>query len=361
MREIPLNVMTLYADLAQRLGLQDVRPGSISTKTVGGKKHLYAVEKDGKARIQRYIGPATSEAATAQAELVKQAAEQAKELRNTVSILKTSRVPSPSLVLGRILEVVANAGLFERGVTLVGTAAYQTYSCVVGAYLPAAALMTNDVDLSVAEFVASEDEEDIEAILKRADPTFKPHWGAEDKLPRIFRSSNGFSVDVLTRYGRGRKTPVQIESLGCAAEALSFQEYPAEETMETVALYGTGVLVRVPTPLRYAVHKLIVAQERKPTQTAKRRKDLMQAREIIDIFLETDEAALQDELDSARARGRAWKSAINASLKEIGRDTRQGRLPLPMAGDKNDQKDQDERRRTSQSISRSGARTRLRR
>ena len=167
MRPVPLNIMTLYADLAQRLGLLDVRPASISTKTVGGKKYLYAVEKDGMARIQRFLGPAGSVSAQENAERIKRAAEQAKELRSTVTLLKNARIPGPSLILGRILEVVANAGLFNRGVTLVGTAAYQTYCCVVGSYLPAATLTTNDVDLSLAEFVASEEEESIEAILKR--------------------------------------------------------------------------------------------------------------------------------------------------------------------------------------------------
>ena len=38
-------------------------------------------------------------------------------------------------------------------------------------------------------------------------------------------------------------------------------EYLAEESIEAVVLYGIGVLVRVPPPLRDAVHKLLIAQE----------------------------------------------------------------------------------------------------
>lgn len=326
-------MMTLYADLGQRLAIRDVRPGSISTKTDKGKKYLYAVQKDGQARVQRYIGPAESQAAQAEAEKIRQAAVEAKELRSTVAILKQARIPGPTLVQGRILEVLANAGLFERGMTLVGTVAYQTYAGVVGAYLAAAAYATNDIDLSVAEFIAAENEEDIGSILKRADPSFKPHWHASDRLPRIFKSSN-FQVDVLTRHGRGRKSPVLVESLGCAAAALSFQEYPAEETIEVAALYGSGVLVRVPTPARYAIHKLIVAQQRGTTELGKKQKDLSQAKELLDVLIENDESALQDNLDEARDRGRAWKSSINASLKEIKREARQGRLPLPISSKK---------------------------
>ena len=330
MRPIPLNVMTLYADLADRVAQVDVRPGSISTKTVDGRKYLYAVEKDGQTRIQRYLGPVDDLQAQMQAAQIRQAAEQAKQRRNTVTLLKNSRVPGPTLVIGRILETVANAGLFQRGVTLVGTAAYQTYPCIVGSYLTASALMTNDIDLSVAEFVASQKEEDLQKILMRADPTFKPHWSRDDKRPKAFKASNGFSVDILTSYGRGRRSPIEIASLGCAAQALSFQEYPADETIEAVVLYGTGVNVRVPSPLRYAIHKLIVAQQRAPTSIAKKRKDLAQARELIDIFIETNHDALQDTLDDARARGRSWKTAINASLTELGRQVKQGQLPVPI-------------------------------
>jgi hypothetical protein len=92
------------------------------------------------------------------------------------------------------------------------------------------------------------------------------------------------------------------------------------------------VLLRVPAALRFAVHKLLVAQRRKRTETAKKQKDLRQASELIDIYLTIDDAALQAELDGARARGKAWQTAINASLKEIGRAARQGQLPLRKNG-----------------------------
>jgi len=330
MRPIPLNLMTLYADLMQNVGTLAVPHGSLATKSIKNRKYVYVTTKDGRARVERYLGAADDPRVLELAEQIKQASEQAKSLRNTVSLLKQARIPAPTLVQGRILEVMANAGLFKSGVTLVGTVAYQSYACVIGSYLAATAYATNDIDISVAEFIAPEGQEDIESILKRADPSFKPLWRADDvNLPRVFQSNNS-KVEILTRYGRGRRSPVPIDGLGCAAEALSFQEYAAEDTMEVVALYGAGVLVRVPPPVRYAVHKLIVAQHRKKTELAKKQKDLRQAKELIDVFLATDENTLQDTLDAARARGKSWKTAINASLREIGREARQGALPLPV-------------------------------
>jgi hypothetical protein len=327
MRAIALNLMTLYADLLQSVEMGDGLPGSVAIKR---NKYAYVTTKDGSARIEKYLGASDDPDVKQEMERAKHAAERARSLRNTVTVLKRSRFPAPSLVLGRILEVLSNAGLFKRGMTLVGTGAYQTYAGITGYLFPSASYTTNDADLSLAEFVPGKDEEDIESILKRANPTFKPVWHPDDKLPKAFRSSDGFTVDLLTRKGRS-EAPVLVKELGCAAMPLSFQEYPVEETIETVALYGTGVLVRVPTPIRFAVHKLIVAQRRKATERAKKQKDLTQARELMDIFLRIDEAALQEALDEARNRGKSWKNAINASLKEIGREARQGALPLPVA------------------------------
>ncbi len=331
MKPIPLNLMTIYADVLQSLEMGDNDAASIATKTIKKKRYVYATKKDGSARIETYLGSADDPAVQAEVARLRRAAERAKSLRSSVTLLKAGRFPAPSLILGRILEVVANAGLFNRGMTLVGTAAYQTYAPVLGYYLPTATYATNDVDLSVAEFVPGDHEEDFHTLLKRADPSFEPIWSHDDKLPKAFRASNGFIVELLTRFGRGRKSPVLIKSLNAAAVPLSFQEHATEVTLETLALYGTGVRVRVPPPARFAIHKLIVAQRRKPTARAKKQKDLRQAQELIDILLETDESTLQSELDGARKRGKSWKMQINASLREMDRDVRQGRPPIVVA------------------------------
>jgi hypothetical protein len=328
MRQIPLNFMTMYADLAQGFEFEEAEAGSITTRKIKGKSYLYVTSKDGATRQQRSLGPADDPRAQEEAARILASAERAKGMRTVVSTLKQqARIPSPTLPVGKVLEAVANAGLFKRGVTLVGTAAYQTYPCVLGHYLQSSAFTTNDVDLNFVEFAPGENEEDIESVLRRADPTFKPRWHPDDKLPKAFQANSGLRVDMLTRLMRNEKS-VQMEEIKCAAVPLSFQEFPAEDTIDAVALYGKGVLVRVPSPVKFAVHKLIVAQRR--NEAGKRAKDLRQAQEIIDILMEIDEGSLQDALDDARSRGKAWKTAINASLKQIKREARQGVLPLPI-------------------------------
>lgn len=325
MKPIPLNFMTLYADLAQNVRKSSYEHGSVVTRRKRGRDYIYVVSKDGATRSERYLGPADDPTARQKAAELRQAAEQAKVLRATVSALKQARIPAPTLKLGRVLEVVANAGLFDQGVVLIGTAAFQTYACIVGFYLRGIGLATQDADLLIGSFVGGEERKDMETILQRADSTFRAKMQPEDRLPKVFESDDNFKVEMLTKFGRGRRTPILVEQLGCSAEALRFMEYLAEESMEAVALYGTGVLVRVPPPARYAVHKLLIAQERKGRFLAKKAKDLAQATDLLDIFLETDNATLEEALDAARARGPKWKKNINASLRQIGRQERQGR------------------------------------
>lgn len=327
LRPIPLNIVTLYSDLAQNVRKSSMEHGSVVTRRRRGRDYLYVVSKDGSTRNDRYLGPADDSVVQEQASELRQASEQAKALRTTVSALKHARVPAPALQLGRVLEVVANAGLFEKGLVLIGTAAFQTYACIVGYYPRSGGTTTQDADLLVASFVGGDEPQDLETILQRANPSFKAKMQIDDRLPKVFTSSDNFSVDLLTKFGRGRKSPILVEALGCSAEALPFMEYLAEESMEAVALYGTGVLVKVPPPLRYAMHKLLIAQERSGRFVSKKPKDLAQARDLIDIFLETDSASLEDALSDARGRGPRWKKNINASLMEIKRDARQGVLP----------------------------------
>lgn len=331
MRPIPLNLLTLYEDLVQNVEVADVPAATVSIRTVRGKKRLYATERTGSTYHQTYLGLEDDPAAQEKAEGIRLAAQSSKLRRTTVSLLKQAKIPAPSLPVGRILEAVAKAGLFEQGLVLIGTIAYLTYPCVVGSYLPSSQTKTQDADFAIAKFavpnLASGD--DMEVILKRADPSFKAHWhGTDTNLPRKFISpSLGLEVDLVTTSARSDQPVVPIPGLNCAAVPLKFLEYLIEDTRPAVALFGSGVPVRVPSPARYAVHKLIVASER--TQHGKHQKDLAQARELIDILIQTDKSSLQDALDDARERGRSWKTAVNASLREIKRDARQGRLPFP--------------------------------
>jgi hypothetical protein len=324
MKPLSLNVQTLYADLAQSVTFSTTPAGSVFTQTIRGKPYLYAAEKHGAVRITRYLGLAEDPETTERAENIRRSAQDAKGRRTTVSMLKRAGLPAPTLAMGRLLEAIAKAGLFNNGIVLVGTAAYQTYPALVGAVLSTAALITQDADLAVASLAATTDSEgeSLLDVIKRADPTFIPQPSLDPRTPPWrFRSAAGLEVEVVTRHRTraDEEHPVVIPGLRCSAQPLRYLEFLIVDSISAVALYGAGVPVMVPQPARYAVHKLIVAQLRQQG-AAKREKDLVQARELIAALDTSHPGAVKDALEDARQRGRKWKAAVDRSLREIALD-----------------------------------------
>lgn len=317
MKPIPLNLLTLYADLAQRVGVDTVPAASISRRTVGGQRRIYATHP-GAVRRQVYLGTEGDETAEAKAAAHRRAADSTRAARKTVTTLKRAGLSGPDPTTGRVLAAIADSGLFEAGMVLIGTVAFQLYPNVIGFHLSSAALTTQDIDLSVLRFAAPRavDGEPLEAVLRRADPSFAALMSRTDRLPKKFRSAaTQLEVDVVTTPGRSLK-PVLLKSLQCSAEPLAYMDYLIGEAIDVVALHGAGVRVRVPAPERFAVHKLILSQLR-PDRSPKRLKDLQQARELIEAMRATDPDLIDSEIASARARGAKWRKLIDAALGKL--------------------------------------------
>jgi len=130
-------------------------------------------------------------------------------------------------------------------------------------------------------------------------------------------------VEILTPLvGKERKEPIKIAALGAAATPLRFLDYLIEETQPGAVLGGSGVLVNVPRPGRFAFHKLIVASKRSrgTLGVTKAPKDRAQASALLRVLL----AELPGEITIAwrelSSRGRAWVSAATSSLARLDED-----------------------------------------
>ena len=83
MRMIPLNLLTLYADLAQRVSAVDVPAASITRRMVGGQRRIYATFPGG-VRKQVYLGTAGDRKAEARAIAHIRAANDARANRKSI-------------------------------------------------------------------------------------------------------------------------------------------------------------------------------------------------------------------------------------------------------------------------------------
>ena len=149
----PLVLQTVYAELVERCraaSFQDAFPpnGTFVAKTIKDRKYWYFQSSTAAGREQKYVGPETPELLEEIAKH-KQLRDDERERRGLVATLTRSfNLPPPIPIIGEIVSVLAKAGVFRLRGVLVGTAAYQTYSAMLGTRLPHSILQTNDVDIA---------------------------------------------------------------------------------------------------------------------------------------------------------------------------------------------------------------------
>jgi hypothetical protein len=93
--------------------------------------------------------------------------------------------------------------------------------------------------------------------------------------------------------------PLYLPALKTAAEPLRFLDFLIYEPVKAVVPHGGGTAVTVPSPERFAVHKLILSRPRKSSE-AKADKDLRQAAVLLQILL-------QKRLEDLK---RVWEEAV---------------------------------------------------
>jgi hypothetical protein len=315
------SVLTLYAELLQQLETAP-EAGSVYRRTTDHGEYIYAKIPVGAGRIDRFIGKAGDPEAEAKSLSLQQGSGLASQRRGLIAMLRKARLATPDRPMGTVLDALSQAGLFQAGAVLVGTAAYLMSEPFVGRRLPSPTLMTGDVDVAAANLaLASDPPERFEDILHRADPTFTGLPQLDPQAPASrYRSASGYLVDVLTPVRTRHDTnPVVLRKLDSGAAPLSHLAWLIEDAVQAAALWGSGVLVRIPQPARFAVHKLILAQRRNPSNRIKRTKDLAQAKALVEALLVHDRYALEDALADARAKGRkGWAEPIEQSVAEAG-------------------------------------------
>jgi hypothetical protein len=332
-----LVVQTTYAELLERsaaVAFSDAfqEDGTFTPKTVNGRRYWYFQLGTAAGRVQRYVGPETPELLE-QIASHKQARDDERERRSLVSTLVRSfGLPPPLPEIGALIGALAKAGVFRLRGVLVGTAAYQTYSAMLGTRLPGSLLQTNDVDIaqftSISVAMGDETPPMLE-VLKGVDKTFReiPHT-ADCRRAASYEANGGLRVDFVTpNEGPDTDDPQRLPALGTDAQGLRFLDFLIYEPAQAVVLHGPGVYVLVPRPERYAVHKLIVALHR-PPGIAKRDKDLKQAETLLEIVGQKRPSELRLAWEEAYQRGPKWRRLMLNGTSQIAPRVRDLTLKL---------------------------------
>jgi len=300
---LPEAVHTLYAELLDQLRAADADTavsgarGSFVSKRIRGRTYWYLQQSDAGQKRQTYIGAESPELLARMRESTERralAAEDERRRRDLVAMLAAGGVFRDAAPVATVLGVLADAGIFRAGGVLIGTQAFTCLVNMLGVAFEKESLRTADIDvahdISVPVAVAEDRKVELLQRLRDTEPRFFAVPGLNPREPSTSFAVRGrdLRVDFLTpdkSHGKATK-PIFLPHLGIAAQPLRGLDYLIDNAVDAAVVARNGIRVYVPSPGRFALHKLWVAANRPASEAAKARKDLRQAAQVIEVLLE---------------------------------------------------------------------------
>ncbi|MCB6176964.1 hypothetical protein LHP98_02320 [Rhodobacter sp. Har01] len=322
-----MNAQSAYLDLLRSLKDDSVSTlrGSPVKEIRNGRAYWYDLYRVGTSVKRSYIGEDTAELRDRldrHKALATAVAERRQARTRLVRLLRAEGLLSPDGSVGALFAAAERLGVFRLGGTLVGTQAFRLYEGELGLRIPGAELaQTGDVDLAQFERLSLALEDQITGDIGE---TFKAL--AFDPVPGLDRTAvwkwrqtrSDVLVEFLTPSFRPEEDVRDLPALGVKAQSLHFLNFLIAQPIKAAALYRSGVLVQIPRPEAFAIHKLIVADRRRggPDQI-KSRKDRAQAALLVEVLAEDRPDELREAHADALSRGPHWRDHIARSLARM--------------------------------------------
>jgi hypothetical protein len=326
-RELPLAAQSAYAELFEMVQIADAArspafvTGTIARKTIKGSRYAYLAFKeiDGSKR-EYYLGP-DGPAITA-IEKARGCGAPALDAvaRQSAAAIAQGCTTTPPLHF-RIVKRLADYQFFRAGGILVGTHAFLALGNHLGVAWGSG---TRTLDLDFAHHGPGGNIEvalpadlkiDTHDALQSLKMGFLPALGGSKGLASHYASQRepGLRIDFLTAKRRVDQ-PLAAPNLGISLEPLKFMDYLMEKPGQAILLdREDAVIVNLPDPARYGLHKLLVAAERGSSHS-KYGKDIVQALSLIQWHFDRSPRALKAAWSDLASRGPGWIRRARASL-----------------------------------------------
>lgn len=313
-----------YGDLVSLLldeTVTDIQ-GAPTPRQINGRTYWYDRYRLGADIKERYLGeesPELLDRLTSYEKLKEDRASRRKERARLVRLLRSERYLGLDGATGSLIAALARTGAFRLGGVLVGTTAFRLYEGELGLRLSLdQTAMTNDIDIASFEKLSL-------AIGDTVEPAIQDVLGQLDFEPvptidrgRVWRwrqSTTETMIEFLTPSFEEEEGIRDLPALGVSAQALHHMNYLIGEPIHAAAIYREGVLVRIPRPERFAIHKLIISSRRQAgPDSLKARKDLLQAEILLETLTEDRPFDVAEAYRDAMSRGPRWKELLEQSL-----------------------------------------------
>ena len=223
---------------------------------------------------------------------------------------------------GSLMSAISRTGVFRLGGTLVGTTAFRLYEGELGLRLALdQTAMTNDIDIASFKRLSLAPGDSVSPPLQEVFDAFDfaPIPSLDrNRTWRWRQASTETMIEFLTPSIEEAEGLRDLPALGISAQSLhflDFLDYLIADPIPAAAVYRNGILIRIPRPERFAIHKLIVSDRRKDgPDSLKARKDLLQAEYLIHVLSEDRPGDLADAYADVLSRGPRRREHIEHSL-----------------------------------------------
>lgn len=320
---LPDNCATLYADLMQKVELYaPSAQGAFVSKTIKGSRYWYHQTDTVAGRKQTYLGQESdallAEIASRKANIAAHR-ELLSERRRLVAMLSVAGAHLEKGRAAKIIEKLSDASLFTTGGVMVGSFAFACYGNMLGVKMPGHLSRTEDIDFSVTRTVDVAFNRNMKAVLLNAEPQLREPIQINPRIiPFEMVTPDGFKVEFLTTKNfAADDVPVLIERFDVHAQPLDFMDYLLADAQNAVVLNGAGILIAVPHPARFALHKLAISQLRPVGLQTKMRKDLDQATMLLTVLVQDNPGTLMLAMEALYERNDALPHFVNNGIARL--------------------------------------------
>ncbi|MBW1702802.1 MAG: hypothetical protein JRJ50_11915 [Deltaproteobacteria bacterium] len=330
MEKLPLETQTLYAEFMEQLLAMEAHrsigriSGCFTTKIVKGETYYYfQYSEPGGVPRQVYVGkkiPALDRVVKRFLTDREAFKVDIQHIQRLCAQLRMGGALITDTASARVLKAFAESGVFHLNGVLVGTHAFTVLGNLLGVRWTSSAAKTQDVDIASElrlSIAVPNIQADVPQILEGLEMGFLPVPPLNPKNPSTSFKVRGkpLRVDILTpEISANDRNPVFISRFNVAAQPIRFLDYLIENPEQGAVVNGGGILLKVPTPARFAFHKLIASRERGVTMHDKVEKDIMQAAQVFSVLADERPGDLLLAWDEIERRGEGWVKRVAAGL-----------------------------------------------